>query len=128
MMDGGLVDQFVAAPEGPRFQAAKCEACGVLACPPRSYHCLQPMHRETVSASARVEVATRVHVAPTRFDTPFYIGYLRLAEGPRVVARLSEDPATVAPDLRWEPAVEVVGRDDAGEVRCLVYHPMQEST
>jgi uncharacterized OB-fold protein len=106
--------------------ASRCRVCGRFACPPRLAHCDQPEERVELAPDGQIESFSDVQMAPPELSPPYRIAYVRLAAGPRVVARLrgtaatSQDPAGALVRLAVEavgfggaPALVATARDEA---------------
>jgi uncharacterized OB-fold protein len=94
-----------------RLVGTSCRECHAVDCPPRvlcsqcgSRSCAQTQ----LSGSGTIVVATRVDRPTTGFPQPIYVGFVSLAEGPRIFARLESVPARLPARAH---AVGIVGRN-----------------
>lgn len=71
------------------LSGARCRICSTHVCPPGLRHCDQPMEEVPLPARGTVEACSTVHVAPSEHPTPYRIAYVRLADGPRVFAKIA---------------------------------------
>jgi uncharacterized OB-fold protein len=76
-----------------RLLTTGCTGCGRLSFPPRNLcrTCWSTdLHWRALPAQGSLYSFTRVHVAPSAFrsDTPYAIGIIDLAQGPRLMCRL----------------------------------------
>jgi uncharacterized OB-fold protein len=51
-------------------------------------HCDRRTEPAALTGAGRIESFTTIRVAPERFPVPYHLAYVRLAEGPRVLARM----------------------------------------
>lgn len=99
---------------------ARCAVCGTVVCPPRLMHCDRAMQPAPLRPLGRVEVWSTVHVAPGEHRTPYRIAYVRLLDGPRIVAKLAADcPA----DADGRPVRLIAETDQLSGQTVLVGQP-----
>src|SRR5262245_44398566 len=94
-MNGGSGSAYRVADDGS-LTGSRCDICGHVAYPPRQAHCDRAMSDAALEPVGRVESFSDVHIAPACFGTPYRIGYVRLASGPRVVTRFIGELASMA--------------------------------
>jgi len=83
--------------ERSQLIASKCGVCGYVSCPPQQTHCDQTVEPVALAPEGTLESWTTIRVAPRRFNAPYLLSFVRLIEGPRVVARLEAAGAASAP-------------------------------
>jgi uncharacterized OB-fold protein len=87
---------FFAANDGSvTLLGSRCTTCGTLAFPSTEVctQCWAPMPGESMELSGTgvVYTFTQVHVAPEGLPVPYYIGYVDLPEGLRILAQFRDD-------------------------------------
>ncbi len=111
---------FAVGPDGPRLLAARCSSCKALHFPasPTCPYCGAEDARETpVGPAGRLRLCTVVANRPPgyRGPVPYGFGMVELADGLRVITRLTEsDPARLRPGLAVTLVVEPLFADDDG--------------
>jgi len=75
---------------GWELMGACCSECGTVFYPPRALcpHDLSECSETALSPAGLLYSFTRIDVAPQGFDPPYWIGYVDLDEGVRVLARI----------------------------------------
>lgn len=121
---------FAETSDGPRLLAGKCASCGRLHFPatPWCPYCGMPeCGVAPVGPAARLFLYTAIASPPPgyRGPLPYGFGVVELAEGLRVVTRLTEaDVLRLSPGLAMRLVVEPVFRDDDGTpVLCYAFAP-----
>lgn len=99
-----------------RLMAARCEACGALHLPPRSFcpACFgEEMTWVKMSGKGQLAAFTTIHIAPSAMiaagygrDNPYCTGIVRLAEGPAISAQILGVDATRPHDIAVGSPVE----------------------
>ena len=111
---------FADGPDGPRLLAARCSACAALHFPasPTCPYCGAPDATTTlVGPEGCLRLCTVVSNRPPgyRGPVPYGFGVVELADGLRVITRLTEsDPARLRPGLAVRLVVEPLYADDDG--------------
>ena len=128
---------FAETPDGPRLLGSKCAACGTPYFPKTSV-CHNPDCRSTSVQDAAFgprgtlwsySVQYYPPPPPARYDepyTPYALGLVDLAEGLRVLARIStDDPEEVKVGAEVEIVLEKLYSDSAGnEVVTWKFRPI----
>lgn len=125
-------DLFTATHGDPRLRAAVCEACRRLhfpasdSCP---YCGNERCTERLVGAAARLFLHTAIATRPPgyRGSVPYGFGVVELAEGLRVVTRLTEaDPARLRPGQAMRLVIEPLHDEDGTTVVSYAYAPAAE--
>jgi uncharacterized OB-fold protein len=90
-----------------RLIGSRCRSCDARSFPTRTicFECLgDDLEEILLGPDGTLYSFSTVHVSASR-RVPYTIGYVDLAEGPRVLARLAGDPARYTPDDRVTLAV-----------------------
>ena len=93
---------FWTALEQRRFEAPRCESCGLLQFPPRpvcpACHS-DRLHWVPLSGHGQLYTRTRIHAAGGTFSwmTPYSVGVIDLDEGLRVLTRLLHSASRLSP-------------------------------
>ena len=77
------------------LQGSRCSVCHRVSFPPLLMHCDRKTDSTALTGEGRIESVTTIRIAPERFPVPYHLAYVRLVEGPRVLARVEDgtDPA-----------------------------------
>lgn len=108
--------------------ASRCDACGDVRYPPRE---LCPMDRSPATAFAlagtgSIYEAVEVHLAPVGFVAPYWVGYVDMDEGVRVLAQIRDDTGRQPHHGdRVDVHFETIGSDDHAAIGP-VFRPCQE--
>ncbi len=112
--------------DGPRLVGSRCTACGEVAFPKQTScpACTAAAGQDIALATEgtlwtwtvqRFPPPTPPYVAPPGGFKPYGVGYVELADGVRVEARLTEnDPAKLVIGMRMHLVLEVMGADATG--------------
>jgi uncharacterized OB-fold protein len=128
---------FAETPAGPRLLGSRCAACGTPYFP-RTAVCHNPGCRESRIEDAAFGPRGRIWScaiqdypppAPARFDepyTPYAMGVIDLADGLRVLGRIStDDPGSVRVDADVELVIEPLCHDgDGNEIVTWKFRPV----
>ena len=111
---------FAVGPDGPRLLAARCPSCAALHFPatPTCPYCGAENATETlVGPEGCLRLFTVVSNRPPgyRGPVPYGFGVVELADGLRVITRLTEsDPSRLRPGLAVQLVIEPLFADDDG--------------
>ena len=93
-------------PDGDGLLGSRCSVCQRVNFPPLLMHCDRKTESTALTGEGLIESFTTIRIAPERFPVPYHLAYIRLAEGPRVLARMehgAEAPTAGSP-VRVHPA------------------------
>lgn len=81
--------QISASPQ--TLSGGRCPGCGLVTLPLRTAcrRCGSRLAAHELSPGGQIEASTTVHVAASGFDAPYVLGYVKLDEGPRVLASIA---------------------------------------
>lgn len=115
-LETGGADPFLAATRGGRLALPRCEACRtwVWPPPPTCRLCHGVVSWEPVSGKGTVHAVSGVHGAPDKAsgELPplFFVAFVELAEGPRLMTRLIEGQGwSVGMNVEFVLAAAVTG-------------------
>lgn len=97
--------------------ASRCEGCDNRAFPAAEFCHLCGSDRLVglpIAPRGSVYSWTRVFVAPAEFQAPYYLAYIDLEDGPRILGRLHDaDPPAIGDLVEGAPAVVGAGPEGA---------------
>lgn len=105
-------------PDRLLLSAGTCTECGQRAYPVRPYcwRCRAAMRAEPSTGIGTLRAATRVRVSPAGFPDAYPVGLVDTDDGVRVIGRLVEDGATLAPGDRLRLSVGKIRSAAGGSV------------
>ena len=78
--------------DGGGLVGSRCSVCHRVSFPPLLMHCDRKTEPIALTGEGRIESFTTIRIAPERFPVPYHLAYVRLLEGPRVLARVEQGP------------------------------------
>ena len=81
----------------PPLQGSRCSVCQRVSFPPLLMHCDRRTESTALTGEGLIESFTTIRIAPERFPVPYHLAYVRLLEGPRVLARVEHE-------TEWTPS------------------------
>ena len=121
----GSADERFVAPElvlhdtsGMHLRGSRCRACGALAFP-RAQVCAECLSLDVEDHQLPNEGTlysfARVHQAPAGWDVPYFLGYIDLPDGLRVLAHLDDSAHSLSIGAQMRLTSGRVGQDANGQ-------------